>query len=234
MIRVPKWALAKGEEFAQAYTDYVKVAQRADKRLERLEKYTEQTQTKSAMKWAYGKAAHDIEKWDSASEKFNSEKPRYNRNIPRDINALKKRTQEVESFLETKTSTPTGITSAYDKMQNTFKEKHGLNLSKDEIGRLFESGAFDKMRKSKVESTSIVKAIAEYKMEKEKLKTMIDDALSNNLYADDEQKAITQALKRSNVSLKKLSEIATKGNINLSQTTKNILKIGERKIQKWS
>lgn len=109
---------------------YRRLAKQADQRLVRLEKLAAQGDPgyQGVLSWAYARAEYDIShKWGGSSTK-----PRFNTKPPEDVNALKAKINDIQSFLEDQTSTKAGIKASYKKKADTFNENHGTNLKWDD------------------------------------------------------------------------------------------------------
>ena len=129
-----------------AYNDtlkeYKKLAKQADQRIVRLEEMAKEPGRKNILNWAYARAAHDIKKYETGKK---GERPRFNRNIPEDLNRLRAKLADVKHFLlETVTSTRGGINKMIKKRQKTFKTEYGIDLTEEQIVSLFKRGKFDK------------------------------------------------------------------------------------------
>ena len=106
---------------------YRRLAKQADQRLVRLEKLAAQGDPgyKGVLSWAYARAEYDIShKWGGSSTK-----PRFNTKPPEDVNALKAKINDIQSFLEDKTSTKSGIDKGYKKKADKMRSEYGLDIN---------------------------------------------------------------------------------------------------------
>jgi hypothetical protein len=105
---------------------YRRIAKQADQRLVRLEKLAAQGgYYKGVKEWAYARASYDItQKWGG-----NPENPRFNTKPPVNTNELKAKINDIQDFLQMKTSTKAGIKEAYKKKADSFNENFGTNVS---------------------------------------------------------------------------------------------------------
>lgn len=105
---------------------YRRIAKQADQRLVRLEKLAAQGgYYKGVKEWAYARASYDItQKWGG-----NPENPRFNTKPPENTNELKAKINDIQDFLQMKTSTKAGIKEAYKKKADSFNENFGTNVS---------------------------------------------------------------------------------------------------------
>lgn len=105
---------------------YRRIAKQADQRLLRLENLAKRGgYYKGVKEWAYARASYDItQKWGG-----NPEKPRFNTKPPENINELKAKINDIQDFLQMKTSTKVGIKEAYKKKADSFNENFGTDVS---------------------------------------------------------------------------------------------------------
>lgn len=105
---------------------YRRIAKQADQRLVRLEKLAAQGgYYKGVKEWAYARASYDItQKWGG-----NPENPRFNTKPPENTNELKAKINDIQDFLQMKTSTKAGIKEAYKKKADSFNENFGTDVS---------------------------------------------------------------------------------------------------------
>ena len=106
---------------------YRRLAKQADQRLVRLEKLAAKGDPgyQGVLSWAYARAEYDItHKWGGSSAK-----PRFNTKPPEDVNALKAKINDIQSFLEDKTSTKSGIDKGYKKKADKMRSEFGLDVN---------------------------------------------------------------------------------------------------------
>lgn len=104
---------------------YRRIAKQADQRLVRLEKLAAQGgYYKGVKEWAYARASYDItQKWGGSTQK-----PRFNTKPPENTNELKAKINDIQDFLQMKTSTKAGIKEAYKKKADSFNAEYGTNV----------------------------------------------------------------------------------------------------------
>lgn len=135
--------------------EYRSLAKRADQRLVRLERLSTQKGFENVTKFAYNRAMKDIQYWSGAGAS------RFNRDIPRNINSLRARINDVKHFLEdTKTSTKRDIMRTFQGRANSINNKYGTSLKWDEIAGFFESKQWETVSR-KYGSKTAMKAIGE-------------------------------------------------------------------------
>lgn len=132
----------------------------ANKRLERLEKYSQQENYRAALNYAYEGAVFDIRAITPESKS-----PRFTLKLKKtksgdvDLRDLHAKINAVQTFLESKTSTKTGITSMYQKRADTINKKYGTNYTWNELGRAFQKLKYTKADKKGYGSGTVLKAI---------------------------------------------------------------------------
>ena len=181
----------------QTYNDlvkeYRKLAKRADQRLVRLEKLSNQKDFKQVRQWAYKNAVTDALEWGA-----NPNKPRFNIAPPKSTISLKAKIQDIRNFLEKPTSTKAGIIEVYEKKAQTLNEKYkdyGLNLNWSDVGTFFESSLYKKLAK-KYSSGTVVKAIATLKNNESELLRDFAKHQASHIKTEDNDIIIDDAIKR--------------------------------------
>lgn len=147
----------------QSEVDYFRqLAKRADQRMFRLEKLAEQDNYKGVLSFAYESAIYDIKALSG-----NPNATRFNialkKNKDGTVNKtlLHARINAAKRFLEAPTSMKSTITDIYEKRAASLSKNMKLEkpLTWQQAGRIFESRAYDTMRKKGFTSDQIVKAV---------------------------------------------------------------------------
>ncbi len=121
-------------EYQALVKEYKSLAKKADQRLVRLERLSTQKGFENVTKFAYNRAMKDIQYWSGSGAS------RFNRDIPRNINSLKARINDVKHFLEdTKTSTKRDIIKTFKQRANTINSKYGTKMNWDDLASFYES-----------------------------------------------------------------------------------------------
>ena len=121
-------------EYQALVKEYKSLAKKADQRLVRLEKLSTQKGFRNVTKFAYNRAMKDIQYWSGAGA------TRFNRDIPRNINSLRARINDVRHFLEdTKTSTKRDIIKTFKKRADTINSKYGTTMKWDDLANFYDS-----------------------------------------------------------------------------------------------
>lgn len=188
-------------------SQYKTLAARADKRLQRLEKYSQRKGLEKITQAAgYQKAMRDI-KIFGGNKRFSTKAPVLpNGQIDEDI--LRAKMNSIKEFLRADTSTlkPGIDTSGYsiDRFQqtaNTFNERYGSDLSWDELANFYSSKKAQRVAEAYGDSKTVAKALGEFKRINKNdpkltgaaLRRAIKDNSNMRLSEDD---AVNEAMKR--------------------------------------
>ncbi len=121
-------------EYQALVKEYKSLAKKADQRLVRLEKLSKQKGFENVTKFAYNRAMKDIQYWSG------SDATRFNRDIPRNVNSLRARINDVKHFLEdTKTSTKRDIIKTFKTRANSINSKYGTKMKWDDLASFYDS-----------------------------------------------------------------------------------------------
>lgn len=163
--------------YINAVKEYRQLAKRADQRLVQLEAYQHEKNFKEATLWAYRTAMKDIKNYGGGK--------RFNIAPPEDLKTLKAKINDIKDFLEKPSSTKRGIISIYKKKADTFNKNNGTNFTWQEVGKMFERGAFEKLDATWGSKTK-AQTIAKYNTRKDDIIKAIKDANEKDLKAADE------------------------------------------------
>lgn len=118
---------------------YKRLAKRADQRLVSLEKLSHEKGYENVLKYAYANAIYDIR-----SLSHNYDAKRFNIKLATtsqgaiDQRNLNARINAVRRFLESPTSTKSGITTSYKQRADTINDRYGTNFTWQEMQAYFE------------------------------------------------------------------------------------------------
>ena len=124
---------------------YRTLAKAADQRLVRLEAYEHDKDFKTATKWAYARAMHDIERWSG------TEANRFNTAPPASDEKLISKIQDIKHFLESPSSTKSGIVTIYKNKADSLNKSMRLldpnwkDMKWQDLAGYFESSLYKKM-----------------------------------------------------------------------------------------
>lgn len=127
---------------SKLYKEYKRLADRADKRLLRLERLAEKgdERYKNVLAYAYAKAQKSIEQWDG--KKY--DKPRFARKTPRTDEELAMKIKDIQAFLDMSTSTKSGIDKTYKKRADSLNERFGTDFTWQDWARFGARGYWDR------------------------------------------------------------------------------------------
>ena len=181
----------------QTYDDlvkeYRKLAKRADQRLVRLERLSQEKDFKQARQWAYRRATIDAMEWGASPSK-----PRFNIAPPQHMTQLRAKIQDIKNFLDKPTSTKAGIIQVYQNKADSLNEKYkdyGLNLNWSDVGTFFESTLYKKLSK-KYSSGTVIKAVATMKKNEGRLLKDFQQQKASHIKTEDNDIVINDAIKR--------------------------------------
>lgn len=147
--------------------EYNRLAKKADARLRALESYQYQKNFKTATKWAYAKAMRDIISW-GGNKRFQTSAKKLS------DTELQMKIKDIESFLESPTSTKRGIINTYKKRVDTLNKNLGTNFTWDEFAKFIKSDTYKKID-SLFGSNTIFSVVGKTKnLTKEKVDKMLE------------------------------------------------------------
>ena len=178
---------------------YKRLQQTADKRLERAEKLSEQQYFKPAMKWAYAKAQQDIKRFNGAGS------VRFGRSIPKTEAGIRSKINAIRKYLDSPSSTKSGIKTIYQKRADTFNKKYGTKFTWESLAKYFESGEAQKWE-NKFGSKTALKTIAQIQKNEKDIMKKIEEEDKRDIRVDDKMlnRTVNEALSDENLDIKSL------------------------------
>lgn len=180
--------------FDDLLSEYKKLAGRANKRMERLEKAGRTTGS------AYKSGARSAAKMKSAGGTSGG-KNRFPTKRPADVKELRSRINAVQSFLNDQTSTLAGLRRVDAKIGVTLKQKYGIVMDPDQIKATFDGALWSKLN-NRFGSGTAVKIIAELQRSWGNVTTMLQNLSDQNVYLSGKERmslaATINNYKRSN------------------------------------
>ena len=149
-------------EYASLYQDYIKLVDKANKRLSRLEKLAGEDGFEAILGYAYKNAQADIKAQGLTGQRFSKKAP------PK-LASLRARYNAVQRFLDMPTSTKTGIIDVYEKRAKKFSK----DLNWRQLANVFESGMWN-MLKEQFGSPRVQRIIARLQKNKDELLKQIE------------------------------------------------------------
>lgn len=179
-------AKRRSKQYESLLKEYRREAKKADQRLVRLERLSEQEHFKGVKKMAYARAQRDIKQWSGEGAS------RFNTKPPETVQGLKAKLQDIKFFLyESKTSRKSDIIKYYKERQQTVLEKYGLNMSWQDAAKYYEQNINEKFD-SKYGSQTALVAMAVIKKNKKQIQNDITRAKHVRMVED---KVVDRAVK---------------------------------------
>ena len=190
------------EKYKALMSEYRQLAKRADQRLVRLEKRANSGQEwKAVTKYAYANAMEEIRRFSGAEAKrFNVKPPNTTQMLQAKINAMRR-------FLESPTSTTTGIRRTYEKRVNTINKEYGTDFTWEELKEFFDSALSNKLD-AKVDSKTKLIIVGEIQKHGSEIKKALEDYKPIHLKLDDDiaEYEVNKVLQYYKKDIKKLLE----------------------------
>lgn len=190
------------EKYKALMSEYRQLAKRADQRLVRLEKRANSGQEwKAVTKYAYANAMEEIRRFSGAEAKrFNVKPPNSTQMLQAKINAMKR-------FLESPTSTTTGIRRTYEKRVNTINKEYGTDFTWEELKEFFDSALSNKLD-AKVDSKTKLIIVGEVQKHSSEIKKALEEHKPIHLKLDDDiaEYEVNKVLQYYKKDIKKLLE----------------------------
>lgn len=192
----------KSQAYIRLEKEYRKLAKKADQRLVRLEKLSQEENFGGILQYAYARAIHDVKIWNPEAG-TSGNKVRFNTKPPENTQSLKAKIADIKNFLAAKTSTKTGIIESYKQKAETFSKKFGSSMDWQTLANFYRRGIAGKFEKY---GYGAFRAIAVIQENKEKIQKMIKQNKEvDDLVEDDVlQERISDMLKHHKKDLKKL------------------------------
>lgn len=166
----------KFPEDASSYDDlrkaYLHLADIADRRMRRLEEYASKDKKyANILKFAYDRAIYDIEAERGSGERRFKAGASANGNI---LN-IQSRINDVLKFLNSPTSTISGVKKVYGQRAKVINEKYGLDLTWEQMADFFENESVQATIQNFASDTAM-KIIGKYYRNKDKIQEIFDKA----------------------------------------------------------
>lgn len=152
---------------AKLYKEYKRLADRADKRLLRLERLAEKNPDMygNVLAFAYKGAQKAVEHWDGKK----SDKPRFARKTPRTEEEMRKKMKDIQAFLEKPTSSKKGIDQVYKNRSDSLNKRFGTDFTWQEWAR-FGARQLWERNDGKFTYNELIRVAAVQKKEEETIK----------------------------------------------------------------
>lgn len=161
---------------AQALEEYRLLAQAANKRLQRLEKLSQQKGYQGVKNWSYRTAMADIQGLRGAGKSRFPTMPKTIPTDPRQAAAMEVRmrraTKAAEAFMAAPSSTKSGIDTTYRKQAQSFSQGAGAQFNAKDLAGVFESGLWQALRTAGYGSETTRRIVGEIKKNADELKKL--------------------------------------------------------------
>ena len=168
---------------AESYDDLVrqltKLAKRADQRMVRLEQAEGQRGYEHITSFSYSKAEAEIERFSGQLKE--GQKPRWNRATPKTKQEVQAKIAAINRFLESETSTKSGVKEGYKRRAETLKDRLGIDVAWQDLGKFFKSPAYQKLISVIPGSHTAVKTLAKIQRNKDAILNAIKEGSVQNL-----------------------------------------------------
>lgn len=190
------------KKYDELLKEYRRLAKRADQRLVRLEKASEQKVYSKILEYGYANAKRDAVSWGA-----NKDKPRFNIRPPKNTNQLKAKIADIKRFLSYDTSTVSGVKKVYQARANTINKDYGTNFSWDELADFFESSLWKKLDGVYYAST-VFESVGVIQKNKDDILKAIEDNEDIHIKVKDAivESAVNDIIKNQNLDIKDFFE----------------------------
>lgn len=178
---------SRNARISELKTEYRTLAKRANTRMLRLERLAENPEYKAVLGYAYKNAANDLKALGS-----NSKFGRFPTDILRlsaddtNIRSLQAYIATAKEFLESPSSTKSGVDKTYNQRAETLNRSMGTSFSGDTLKTWFDSTVWKKIS-AKYGSKTAMKVIAKVQDNAEKIRADIEDARLSHKRIDIEE-----------------------------------------------
>lgn len=155
--------------YKELLKEYRKLAKRADQRLVRIEAAAHEKQYKNIKSWAYKNAMRDIHVYSGRDAK------RFNTKPPKTLGALQRKINDINNFLNMKTSTIKGTREVMQKRVDTINKENDTNFTLNDWKKLTDSGILEQLKTNYGSQVSI-ETIATIKKDKKQLELAMQEA----------------------------------------------------------
>lgn len=155
-------AKAKTTLSADEQTQYRKMMQRVNKRITRLHSEAKKAGYEEIVNYAYRGFANDLK--SMGMDKYMS------KSMPENRKEFRKRMSAMNRFIKSPTSSVGGVKKMYAKRAKTMSKKLGLNLTWQDLAKVFETGLWETLDEAGYGSKSIFKVVAEIHADQKDIK----------------------------------------------------------------
>lgn len=220
-------------------SQYKRLAERADKRLQRLEKRFGTPGYEGLENWSYARAMRDIKSWSGPKgTRFKTAIPKFDNEAARE-RYIKAKISDINRFLQADTSTVSGgIKSAgippLEKAAKTFSKNYKVKITWQEIGAFYESDMAEKIAKQ-YGSKTVAKALARFKRLADQGRNVADEIKNNPKFRLSTNKLTEAAMKKmldEGFSQEAIFHIKSKGELFMDKANKKIRESQRKRSKK--
>lgn len=181
-------------------SQYKRLAERADKRLQRLEKRFGTPGYEGLENWSYARAMRDIKSWSGPKgTRFKTAIPKFD-NAAAQERYIKAKISDINRFLQADTSTIAGgIQSAgltpLEKAAKTFSKNYKAKITWQEMGAYFESETAKRVA-MEFGSKTVAKALARFKRLADQGRNVENEIKNNPRFRYSSDKLVEAAMKK--------------------------------------
>lgn len=170
---------AKTETYDDLVRELKSLAKKADQRMLRLERLEGQRGFEHVTSFSYSKAAAEIERFSGTLKE--GQKPRWNRATPKTKQEVQAKIAAIQRFLGSETSTKTGVKRGYQRRARTLKSEYGVDVPWQDLGKFFESPAYQKLVSIIPGSKTVVRTLGTLRRNKKAIEDAIEKGKVQNL-----------------------------------------------------
>ena len=164
--------------YKELLKEYRKLAKRADQRLVRIEAAAHQKQYENIKSFAYRNAMRDIHVYSGKDAK------RFNTRPPETLGALQRKVNDINNFLQMKTSTIKGTREVMKKRVDTINREYGSDFTLNDWKKLTDSGILGQL-KTNYGSPVSIEIIATIKKDRKQLELAMQEAKNRSIEIKD-------------------------------------------------
>lgn len=217
-------------------SQYKRLAERADKRLQRLEKRFGTPGYEGLENWSYARAMRDIKSWSGPKgTRFKTAIPKFD-NAAAQERYIKAKISDINRFLQADTSTIAGgIQSAgltpLERAAKTFSKNYKAKITWQEMGAYFESETAKRVAKE-FGSKTVAKALARFKRLADQGRNVEEEIKNNPRFRYSSDKLVSAAMQKmmdEGFSQESSFHIKSKGELFMDKANKKIKESQKRK-----
>lgn len=185
--------LDRSKDLPNNYDDLVSayrtLAKAADQRLVRLERAAQEPNFGNATQWAYARAQRDIKEWSGEGA------TRFNTKPPAREGELRRKIEDIRTFMLSPTSTKKGIKESLKKRADTINKKFGTDFKWDDIGKYYQGNLAKKLEQI-YGSKTVLRMIAAMQKKKSDVIKAIEQSKQTDVRVPDSNKMVEKMMNK--------------------------------------